>query len=138
MRIGRYGKKKLAIWKNFRPCVGMTREITKEAIRAWRRSRGLTQAEFGALLGWSENTVAKIETGRRRISGTELLFLERVFSEEEAGSWRVCFNGEEVARIIRLAQREGFYDVSEWICAKIRAYLAMRSAEGKGVEEDVC
>lgn len=101
----------------------MKPEINKDAVRAWRRAQGLTQAEFGALLGWGENTVAKIETGRRRISGPEALLLERLFEEQERGSSTVSFEGEDVARIIRLAQREGFFDVSEWICAKIRGGL---------------
>ncbi len=35
-----------------------------ERIRAWRLARGLSQCEFAALVGCSQCTVSKIETGK--------------------------------------------------------------------------
>lgn len=50
--------------------------MTPEALRAFRRAHGWTQAELGARVGYSAGAIAAMETGRRRVALRLQLMLE--------------------------------------------------------------
>ncbi|MEO0511049.1 MAG: helix-turn-helix transcriptional regulator [Verrucomicrobiota bacterium] len=108
-------------------------DINKESVRAWRKKNGLTQDEFGGLVGLKKIAVTKIELGQRGISECEkkvfrlLMHGELPFSnaEIEARSSILQFNELEWEIIQGAALKEGYGDAKLWIVDKIRGYLRM-------------
>lgn len=49
-------------------CANRSVDVVALELRRFRRSRGLTQAELGAMLGIDPNTLCRYETGKRRPS----------------------------------------------------------------------
>jgi transcriptional regulator with XRE-family HTH domain len=64
---------------------GMSKELgsalheeLREFLREQRFRSKLKQAELAARLGWSQQTVSKIESGQKRVTVVELMELSRV------------------------------------------------------------
>ena len=106
-------------------------DITAEEMKAWRKAEGLTQEEFGNMLGWQKLVVTNIETGRRGISEAEQRLLkllirgEMPFKGRDSYAPQIDFSESEWAIMTRIAHREGYHSPRPWIVAKIRGYLAM-------------
>lgn len=110
-------------------------DITAEEMKAWRKAEGLTQEEFGKMLGWEKVMVAKIETGRRGISEAEQRLLkllirgEMPFPARSGYAPQIDFSEAEWAIMTRIAHRDGYHSARPWIVSKIRGYLAMCEPE---------
>lgn len=110
-------------------------DITADEMKAWRKAEGLTQEEFGKMLGWEKVMVSKIETGRRGISEAEQRLLkllirgEMPFRDHAGYINQVDFSEGEWATMTRIAWREGYHSARPWIVAKIRGYLAMSALD---------
>jgi transcriptional regulator with XRE-family HTH domain len=53
-----------------------------------RRKAGLSQAELGQRLGWSQRTIGKIETGEKRVTAVELIEIGEVLDFDSAAALR--------------------------------------------------
>lgn len=61
---------------------------TGALLKAWRKWRGLSQEELAAQTGISRDQIAKIETGRRKLSAGELL---KIAAREGGWTWHQWF-----------------------------------------------
>ena len=116
----------------------MNEEITPEALKHWRKSMGMTQTQFGELIGWDKYVVTNIENGHRKISIPEQKLLRIVMSGgvdcvDLEGKYRIDFTPEESEIITRMAHREGYTDAGKWVASKIRAFLAMLPPEDRAM-----
>jgi transcriptional regulator with XRE-family HTH domain len=59
--------------------------MTAAEFAALRQRLGLTQAEFGALLGISQGAVGHYETGRRTVSKTVAILAQHLGSTKPRG-----------------------------------------------------
>jgi transcriptional regulator with XRE-family HTH domain len=57
--------------------VAMLDNTTRRLLRNHRKAKALTQAALAARLGLPQSFIAKIETGERRLSASELIMLCR-------------------------------------------------------------
>jgi transcriptional regulator with XRE-family HTH domain len=53
-----------------------------------RKSAGISQAELGRLLGWSQRTIGKIETGEKRVTAVELIEIGEVLRFDPGAALR--------------------------------------------------
>jgi transcriptional regulator with XRE-family HTH domain len=53
-----------------------------------RKSAGISQAELGRLLRWSQRTIGKIETGEKRVTAVELIEIGEVLRFDPAAALR--------------------------------------------------
>ena len=58
------------------------RRAAAAVIAATRRDKDVTQEEFGARMGWSHDTVANTETGRRKIEFGDVVMAAVVLDEK--------------------------------------------------------
>jgi len=125
--------------------VATVSEITAQDLIDYRADEGLTQAELGSFVGLDKTAIAKIESGRRRITNAESRLFQLLIhgappfdipAESDSGENALEFTAEEWHLVQILAQREGYTSAREWITSKIRAYLAMtRAAPPPTIEE---
>ena len=60
----------------------------RELLRERRFRSKLKQSELAAKLGWSQQTVSKIESGQKRVTVVELVELSRVLDFDPAAAIR--------------------------------------------------
>jgi len=48
------------------------------SVRMIRKKGGMSQAALGAIFGWSQSTIAEIESGRRRLELAEFIVMAQV------------------------------------------------------------
>ena len=53
-----------------------------------RKNAGISQAELGLRLGWSQRTIGKIETGEKRVTAVELIELGAALEFDPAAALR--------------------------------------------------
>ena len=58
------------------------RRAAAAVIAATRRDKDMTQEDFGARMGWSHDTVANTETGRRKIEFGDIVMSAIVLGEK--------------------------------------------------------
>jgi transcriptional regulator with XRE-family HTH domain len=58
------------------------RRAAAAVIAATRRDKDMTQDQFASLMGWSHDTVANLESGRRKIELGDLVMAAIVLDEE--------------------------------------------------------
>jgi transcriptional regulator with XRE-family HTH domain len=58
------------------------RRAAAAVIAATRRDKDVTQAEFAARMGWSHDTVANIESGRRKIEFGDIVMAAIALEEK--------------------------------------------------------
>ena len=58
------------------------RKAAAAVIAATRRDKDMTQDQFGRLMGWSHDTVANLESGRRKIELGDLIMAAIALDEE--------------------------------------------------------
>jgi transcriptional regulator with XRE-family HTH domain len=66
-----------------------------ERIRALRETYGMTQGQFGEIVGVDETAISKIENGKRGLAATELAIICAHF---EMRSDELLFGGDDRAR----------------------------------------
>lgn len=111
----------------------MSKEITSNSLKQWRKAEGLTQADLAEMIGWDKLVVTNIETGRRKISDPEQRLLKLLIhneppfpSAQNPYDPRIDFTAEEWVIMDRIAKREGYHSARPWVVQKIRDCLAMR------------
>jgi transcriptional regulator with XRE-family HTH domain len=58
------------------------RRAAAAVIAATRRDKDVTQVEFGSRMGWSHDTVASVESGRRKIEFGDLILAAVALDED--------------------------------------------------------
>jgi transcriptional regulator with XRE-family HTH domain len=81
----------------------LSRKRLRVSLRHWREQRALTQEQVAEALDWSQSKVVRIESGKVRVSATDvraLLTLYQVSDQDEAG---------RLVELARIARRQPWY-----------------------------
>jgi len=63
-------------------------EALRRLLKEKRKNAGISQAELGLRLGWSQRTIGKIETGEKRVTAVEMIEIGEALDFDPAAALR--------------------------------------------------
>ena len=63
-------------------------EELRRLLKEKRKNAGISQAELGLRLGWSQRTIGKIETGEKRVTAVEMIEIGEALDFDPAAALR--------------------------------------------------